>query len=288
MNPFTLPGPQFLLFYLLFAIATLLLLYLWRHSHESGRLPNLALKDPYLFACLSGGAAEVIRVAVFNLVDRGLLQLSGSTFTTAPGFAPDAGRTRVEKDVLRFFKYPETLAAVLRQTSVRASAINDYENVLRTFRLIPHAQAWRRRHLGIGVAVLALLGVGGTKIAIALSVGRTNVWILVVMMIAAVIVAVMISYPYRTSLGSAYLASLRSLFSDLRARAGSIRPGGGSRDLLWLTALFGIDALPAAAFPFAQLFQRKSASSGCGSGGCGSGGGSGCGGGGGGCGGCGS
>src|SRR5688500_12145161 len=77
MNPLALPGPQFLLFYALFALAVLLVLYFGRRTLEKGPLPTIGLKEPYLLACLSGGPAEVIRVASIGLVDRGLLTLVG-------------------------------------------------------------------------------------------------------------------------------------------------------------------------------------------------------------------
>jgi hypothetical protein len=107
-----------------------------------------------------------------------------------------------------------------------------------------------------------------------------------VLTIAAVVAAVMIGNPYRTSLGEAHLAGIRGLFADLRRRADSIQPGGGTAELAWLAAVFGLGAVPASAFPFVREFRAKRevssgsgcGTSGCGSGGCGGGGGGGCGG----------
>jgi hypothetical protein len=85
------------------------------------------------------------------------------------------------------------------------------------------------------------------------------------------------------------LRNLRSLFSGLRGRTGAMQQGSGGTDLLWLAAVFGMSAVPTAAFPFVGQFQPRrdsGSSSGCGSSSSGDGG-SGCGGGGG-CGGCGS
>jgi uncharacterized membrane protein YgcG len=153
------------------------------------------------------------------------------------------------------------------------------------------------RRVALALAITALLGLGIIKIWIALSAGRRNIEILVVLMIAATIWATYGWNNYRTRLGDDYLASVRSLFVGLRDRAGSLRPGGATREVLWLTALFGAALLPSAVFPVAAYALPKPASSssgsscgssgGGGSGGGSSGGGS-CGGGGGGCGGCGS
>jgi len=142
-------------------------------------------------------------------------------------------------------------------------------------------------------AVAVLIAVGGIKLLIAREAGRSNVGFLILLMAGSIIAVWKVSRPYRTPIGDAFLASVRSMFDGLRDRVSSLRPGSGSRELLWLTSLFGVSALPAAAFPFAQHFRKKTDSasgcgSSCGSGGDGGGGGGGCGGGGGGCGGCGS
>src|SRR5262249_15656495 len=110
---------------------------------------------------------------------------------------------------------------------------------------------------------------------------------LILLMLLALFVVWRSGNPYRARAGDDVLAGIRSMFSGLRRRAASLRPGSGSREVLWLTALFGVAGAPAGAFPFIGDFRDRTASgSSCGSsGGCGSGG---CGGGGGGCGGCGS
>jgi uncharacterized membrane protein YgcG len=118
-----------------------------------------------------------------------------------------------------------------------------------------------------------------------LSIGRTNVEFLIALTVVAAFVATRIWNPYRTRLGDDYLASVQGLFDNLRQRAASLRPGGNTRDLLWLTALFGVALLPSTAFPaIAYVWPRPAASGGssscssCGSSSCGGGGGGGCGG----------
>ena len=131
------------------------------------------------------------------------------------------------------------------------------------------------------IALAALIGVGAIKLLVALSAGRSNVEFLIVLMILAVVLAIKVRGSYRTAAGESYLGSIRSMFSELQRRASEIRPGSGSRELLWLTALFGAAALPASAFPFVQRLwpqpARSTTTSGCGgasySSGCGGGGG---------------
>jgi uncharacterized protein (TIGR04222 family) len=288
MNPLALPGPQFLLFYALFALAVLLALYLVRRALENGPLPNLSTKEPYLFACLNGGPAEVIRVASIALVDRGLLTLTGGTANVAREDAPTFGQARIEKTILDYFRGGASLSAAAQDKGLLAAASADYEHRLTSYRLLPNGEARHLRRLLLLAALALLIGMGGAKIWVALAAGRTNVAFLIIEMVLAVFLAWKIHNPYRTRLGDDFLASVRSLFAGLRQRAASLQPGSGSRDVVWLSALFGIAMLPASTFPaIAHVWPRPATGSGssCGA----STGGSGCGGGGGGgCGGCGS
>jgi len=167
----------------------------------------------------------------------------------------------------------------MTQPQALTAAAAEYEAELRRHQLVPDEELRNARHRFLLTAAACLVGLGGAKLIVALSAGRSNVLLLIGMMIIAVIAAWKIGNPYRTAIGDSYLASIRSMFSNLRGRASSILPGSGSRELLWLTSLFGVAALPSSAFPFVS---GSSCGSSCG------GGGGGCGGGGGGCGGCGS
>lgn len=287
MNPFTLPGPQFLVFYAAFAAAVLLLLHFGRRLRESGPLPRAELKDPYLFACLSDGPAQVVRVATIGLADRGLLKVNGGTAETVLHDAPGFGAPRIEGRILDHFRGGASLSSAIQNRELLAAAGTDYEHRLRSFGLLPDAATQRVRRFALVLALLALIGVGGAKVLYALSIGRSNVEFLIILTAAATFIATRIWNPYRTRRGDDHLASVQSLFTNLRGRATSLRPGGNTRDLLWLTALFGVALLPATAFPaIAHVWPRPASGS---SSSCGGGGGSGCGGGGGGgCGGCGS
>jgi len=234
MNPFTLPGPQFLVFYAMFACAVLVALYLARRSNESGRLPNLEVKDPYLFACLRGGPAEVIRIATLGLVDRGLLMaalgsLDRGKLQVSGGVSAPTGWSGIDKQILDYFTNPSTIDGALKDSRLLDFVSTTYERRLRSLRLVPDPIVKRTRHSYLAAAILALWTVGGVKLWVAWMAGRVNVLFLIVLMIGSAIVAAYIANPYRTCLGSAYLRSLRSLFSQLRNRAASIRPGGGSR-----------------------------------------------------------
>jgi uncharacterized protein (TIGR04222 family) len=282
MSPFDVPGPQFLVFYGFFAGVTLGALW-WVCRRKSGPFPDIDLKDPYLFACLNEGPREVIRVAMMGLLDRGLLVMSGRFVNTRPLVHPEPGQPQIEKDLLAHFATPSPLDnGAYFDARAPSAAATAYEDRLGRLGLIPDAAGRRFRHLCIGAAITGLLCFGGLKLLLAWQRGRPNVGLLVFMMFLAVVLAIRIGSSYRTGLGNAYLASIRSLFSGLRSRRESIEPGSGSSELLWLVALFGAAQLSPSRFAFAQYFSPKPSASDGGSAG------GGCGGGGGGCGGCGS
>jgi uncharacterized membrane protein YgcG len=131
-----------------------------------------------------------------------------------------------------------------------------------------------------------------TKIAIALSRGRSNILFLILATAFAVYLTAGISFPRTTTRGDSKLRELTNLFQSLKLRAADLKPGGSTSELAMMTAVYGATSLPQDNYPWlAILYPRPkpSDSSGSSSGGCGSSCGSSCGGGcGGGCGGCGS
>ncbi|MBZ5523423.1 MAG: TIGR04222 domain-containing membrane protein [Acidobacteriia bacterium] len=293
MNPFDLRGPEFLLFYSILVIVTLLTLHWLRMRHESGPQPLLSLQDPYLLACLSGGRESVVRVALVALMDRGLLQVAEDRkVSKGPHWGEKSGQNPLENDLLRVAQQQRELHDLFADRALLEDA-RPYEETLQNYHLLPAAeeQNFRRKRMLIGL--LVLVGTSILKIMIALSRGRTNIGFLIILTVIAVIATYKVSMPWRTRLGDEYLKSVRAVFSDVRGRAATVKPGGATNELMWLAALFGLAVLPASAFPFVQYFRpvrAAGAGSTCGSG-CGSSGGDGggsCGGGcGGGCGGCG-
>ena len=140
MNPLALSGPRFPIFYALFAVAVLLLLYFVRRVREGGALPKFETKDPYLFACLSGGPAEVIRVCTVGLVDRGLLKVTGGTADTVLNDAPAFGAPRIERKVLDHFRGGARCRRRCSSKDLLAAASTEYEHRLRRVGLLPNAK----------------------------------------------------------------------------------------------------------------------------------------------------
>jgi uncharacterized protein (TIGR04222 family) len=290
-SPFDLRGPEFLVFYLALGGWVLLGLYLVRRWGEAADAPQVNLSDPYLIAFLRGGKNEVLRVATVSLIDRGLLEVSGTQVTSVRGQSSAALRIPIEQHVFARFETPAEAASVFK-LDVFDHEMDGYESELARLDLIPGERAKRAQNARLAVAILVLGGVALIKILVAMARGRSNVGFLIILAIAFGFGSERLARARLTRRGTAMLSSLRTLFDGLKDRAPLLRAGETSDEVLLLAAVFGVGAIPARFFPNVHaLFPRASSSpaSGCGSA-CGSSCGGGCGGGGcgGGCGGCGS
>ena len=306
MNPFDLPGPEFLFFYIGLSVLVIIGIVVLRRKSESAQPPRIDLSDPLLIAFLRGGHAEAMRVAAVSLVDRGLLICSGTRLQTAPHAQSETVRRPIEKALLNKFIVDGDAALMFDDPKLK-STLDPYEQTLKKVRLLPDETITQVRTMIFAGAIVILGGVGFSKLIIALGRGRTNVFFLIVLVIVAIVIAAKQSFPRLTESGKVMLEGVRNLYSELRDRAGFLQMGGATIEPMMLAAVFGVGALAGEGFAYTQrLFggSKKSSSSstcsssyGCGTSGggsCGSSGGSSCGSscgggcGGGGCGGCGS
>jgi uncharacterized protein (TIGR04222 family) len=284
MNPFDLRGPEFLAFYFCFSLVVIFAIAIFRRRAESGAAPKIDLGDPYLVAYLRGGENEVLRVAVVSLVDRGLLIMTDQRLRRADHAAGNTVKHPIEYEVLRKFGAPGEAASIFKDERLK-SATEPYRSKLELAGLLPDRTVRQARWLRLLIAMAALGIVGAIKIQIGLYLGRP-VGFLVAMMVVAIIIAAIASFPRLTARGKAMLADIRNIYSGLKTRVNSINPGSSPAELAMFAAVFGVGALAATPHGYAQtLFPQATSSSSCGSS-CGSSdGGGGCGGGG--CGGCG-
>ena len=291
MNPFDLTGPQFLLFYTVFAAAVVAGQVFWRRRAElSSSSPRIDLSDPCLIAYLRGGQREVLRVATVTLIDRGLLMRNGSHIYRAENASPDSVRRPVEQALMKKYARGGEVSWMFEDDGL-SKACEPYGNTLRRARLLPDEYVNQARLVRLVIASFVLIGVGFTKVFIALGAGRSNVGFLIVLTIASLVVSAVISFPRLTESGRTTIEDVQSIYSGLRGRSGLLDPRGAGVEPMMLAAVFGVGALGG------PPDQSKKAGGSCGSGdgGCGSSGsscssssgsscGSGCGGG---CGGCG-
>jgi uncharacterized protein (TIGR04222 family) len=296
MNPFDLPGPQFLLFYAVLGAGVLFAVYALKQQAEGGAPIRLPSTDPYLIAYLRGGAVEAIRLAVAVLVDRQLLEVEGGDrVVRRKSVRPAHGSNDLERAILEECEKEIHPGDLTRRQRILEIARRSYELPLLGLGLLATPEARNRRARDAGLAMIILAVVAGIKVAIGLARNRP-VLFLVIFAIGFVVLTLFLTRGRRTVLGERVLGDLTTLFEGLRDRARELRPNTATNEFAMLMAVFGVSAVPVGAFPVMRAFggaTRNSGTnvygasgSGCGGGSSCGGGGSSCGGGGG-CGGCG-
>ena len=256
MNPFELPGPQFLLFYAGVGVTVVLALrWMRRHQETALNVPQ-RLEDPYLFALLRGGEDEAVRVALTSLLDRKLvIAQADEQLARAPGVTPDQAQREIERAILGALEQPHLVYAVL--TAVRKHpAFIEYKDKLKRLGLLPDAAVKAQRVKLWMMATAFLLLVAGIKINIGLSRNRPITFLVIEAVVFLIAVAV-VSFPRRTATGDEMVKNMKELFRSLKDRASSLRPGGGSNEAAWLAAVFGIAALPTLLFPYQHILLPK-------------------------------
>src|ERR1044072_8337766 len=208
MNPFDLRGPEFLLFYLLFAAIVISILAWTRLTAEASASPRMDLADPYTIAYLRGGKNEVLRVTIISLVDRGLLVASGESLKRAASARADLVSQPLERAILGRFASSGEAAAVFKEASLEA-ATEQYKRSLQTLGLLPDPSVTSARLMRFLVATFFLAGISGTKMIVALSRGRTNILFLVILTIIVVVVAQRVAFPRLTTLGVEVLKDIQ-------------------------------------------------------------------------------
>jgi uncharacterized protein (TIGR04222 family) len=303
-NPIAnMPGPQFLFFYGLVIAATIVGCW-WklRMSDPTADMPSLPLSanpDPYEIAYMRGGDNEVIRLTIFNLIQRGYLRVSetrrwwGGTeqrLERVSGHPEQRFLSPLEQDVFALFYKQKTAEEIFRSDS-DSSAMEglsaEIQDKLQQERALCPTEVTEASVRVRWFGLLIIVGLGGYKLMMALAKGRHNVGFLIMFCLFSLFVLQWACRPPRlSSLGRDYLNRLRGAFERLKPTASS----ANDTALLLLASLFGLEVLSATSYAsLGQMFSRSTSSSGGCGGGCG-GGGSGCGGGGcggGGCGGCG-
>lgn len=280
-------GPLFLLVYAALGIAAIV--WLLRHTRareaeQPARFLEFA-QDPYQVAYLRAGSGAAARLAMFALLDRGLLEEAGGRLRRARNDAGEFVRRPIEHAVLACCADWQKTSAVERDTGVQR-ACQGFHAALAGAALLAGEATYAARLKPCLAAAAVLLGVAVARIGWALAHGRHNVGFLIVFAAIGVAALIGVWRRRRSGLGDAALERLERLFAGLKLRADQLLPGGQSHEAALAAALFGFGVLPAERFPYVRrLFRGNDA--GGGDGGCDAGDSSDGGGCGGGCGGCG-
>lgn len=282
-------GPAFLLVYAALALAVNLWL---RHDQRQREVAQPArfmeiAQDPYLVASLCDGDKAALQLAVFSLLDRGLLEEAAGAVRRARADADSFARRPIEQAVLACCTGWSEVATLHTRLGVMAACL-DYRRELQKQQLLADAHTFGERFYAFAATLALLLGVALARVWWAVAHGRHNVGFLIVLALLGGSALVIAWRRRRTGLGDAARDRLRVLFARLKRRAVDLVPGGQSNDAVLTAALFGMAALPVDSFPYlARVFPKPKSggdSGGGGDSGSSDGGGGGCGGG---CGGCG-
>ena len=165
----------------------------------------------------------------------------------------------IEYEVLKKFGDPGEAPSIFKDDKLK-STLQPYRDKLERAGLMPDAAVRRDRLMRLLLALMALGVVGVIKIVIGLSLERP-VGFLVVMMIAAMIIGAISSFPRLTARGKAALSDITNLYSGLRTQVNSFSPGSASAELAMFAAVFGVTALATTPFEYTRRLFPQSVSS---------------------------
>ena len=302
LNPFDLPGPTFLLLYIVILVVACVLTFVLRKSAKAAdHYPNLkgVSFDAYETAYLNGGPKLVVETAIATLVKSNALHLSFVDYTLSPVAVSSRVSHPFEQTIYGLVASREA-TTIKRIKAKAAMATSQIGERLKTLGLIlDQQQIVIAQTLPLILFVLVLL-FGSIKLLVGFSRGRPIGFLLVLCLMSAFIAYRLYkSPPLRTASGDSVLEALQQENAALGFTAKSQPEQLAAGDVSLAMALFGMTALAFTDQSWSELKKQifpvsgggsGSSGSSCSSSSCGSSGSSGCGGGcgGGGCGGCGS
>jgi uncharacterized protein (TIGR04222 family) len=184
MFPFTLNGLWFLVFSGACAVGLLIAYRIYRQSKDGSRVQariSELTNDPYQIAYLGGGDVEAVRVAITNLVDRGLLMFGTQpgTLRTTEKATPELVRRPLDQALIQFFASQSAPHNAHLFSKVRAACAQYRQELTGRGLLLSDAQ---RRELFIAfIVVLGIIGgIVVARIVQALARGQSNLAFLVI------------------------------------------------------------------------------------------------------------
>jgi len=252
MYPFNLPGPDFLVFYIIFGlgvIAAELILFLWPFSwgkrEEAAEIANGIAQDPYQMAYLRGGRDETIRVAIASLILRNMLIVDGKFLCSNSAMTVLPRRMLARAILFRFGCKAEGASAM--KDSVIIAEVEQIGDTLRRQGLLVGPNALLKRFLIKLSAVVILGGIAGGKIMIALAKGHHNIAFLVILAVVFCFIAMVISKGrrLRTSLGERVYEQVGAVYKKLYYRVKSQVVPVETEELTFAVAAFGLILLSA-------------------------------------------
>ena len=261
-------GPFFLLVYAALALAV----NLWlrhdqrqREAAKPARFMEIA-QDPYLVACLREGSKAAVHLAVFSLLDRGLLEEAGGSLRRARADADAFARRPIEKAILsRCSGWTEV--ALLETSLGVMAACQACQRELQKQHLLADAGVFSERFYPFAASLALLAGAATARAWWAVAHDRHNIGFLLVLALIGGIALIAAWRRRRTGLGDAALERLKVLFAKLKRNSSDLVPGGESNEAALTAAVFGLAVLPVESFPYIERVFPKPTSGGDGGGG---------------------
>ena len=271
MNPLDLPGPAFLLFYVVCAGGACIAVHRSNRASEPDVPTGTVPTDPLSIAYLRGGVSEVIRVTALALLERGVLALGPADTLRVIARGPDLPTSVVDGALCHAVTASGGDASALFSDQRLAAIIAEQARPrLERAGLVPDAVGRERRKHRALTAMAGILTLAAVKVAVALHRGHDNVLFLVMAAGAFAVTLWALTGRSTTRAGDRALAYLRHTFEPVRARAqGRAHPP--VEDLAVVAAVFGLSAVPDVPYARVGALQPRQAAdgSGCGGGGCG-------------------
>jgi uncharacterized protein (TIGR04222 family) len=278
MNVFDLPGPEFIVGYVMVGAVVALAVYIILSLPAGDAASPRLLADPYQIAYLRGGRLAAAQVAAISLLDRGLLRIEKTRLIPEDGRAP-RGLHPIEQAILTICPRPAGNARRVLNSGPVKEACDVVVDPLVDAGLAPNGREKLTRALISLLAGILVVGAGLAKLVIAQQRGHSNVGFLVItVVVASVFFIVMALPPFRTPLGARMLRDLRRLLDRRRSEPSENPP---ANEALLLAGVFGGAGLIGYGdlqTAYAGMVGNTGGGSGCGGSGCGGGGGGGCGG----------
>jgi len=254
-NPLaTMPGPHFLIFYAVFAAIALIVAYVFVDARDTTggvRPPRVSgAIDPYELAYLRGGAAEVVRTAIYALRQQRLVEISGGgRIRTSGGSLGELGP--IERRVYQAIMPEPTIASLFARRGV-VRAVDDLCGPARARlaaqNLLRPAEVGRARVAAIAVGLVLLVALAAYKAIAALAHGHSNLGFLAGETFVAgallVVVCGKAGGAIASKRGKAFLAQIRLAYAG-QVGATLARPSaaqGGATALL-MVGLYGFGVL---------------------------------------------
>ncbi len=306
----TMRGPDFLAVYVGVAVMVLVasgLAVRWLVPPSLDAPPTIeGAPNPYEVAFLRGGPPDVTRLAVADLMQRGLVTIADepralgllkTKVLKAVGSGEGVADLHpVAATLLETIGHKPRQPAIVFRSDFQTALCEDMQRLETTLReagLLTSEEAFTVSRTARVIGSLLLVGLAGYKVAAAIRSDHWNLGFLVALTAISVIVLMIVTAQRRlTSAGRVQLKRWETAFADARTAVKSTTIGTAPEPAFLLgCALFGVAAMEGTAFASLHDAYQRAASSGggCGAGfssscGTGCGGGGGCGGG---CGGCG-